>query len=163
MQSRVRKILPEKMPGRRLASEYVPSYGKRARWLAWWFHMAAPGIIWAYTWHKDTGSSSQVIFKVLRLLEHLWPKIRQVVNGKLLDKSMSPISHPSARGHVDILVRSYGGPPKSEGLGAFLCDMSPGEKVDIIKPGNFWFSVDRWSCGTYLLRYRGGPMLSDRP
>lgn len=84
-------------------------------------------------------------------------KIRKFVNGKLLDKSMSPISHPSAAGYVDLLVRSYGHPPESEGLGSFLCGMLPGQTVDVkLKPRRLfhgsawagWQQVGLICCGT---------------
>lgn len=62
-------------------------------------------------------------------------KVRRCIDGVLLDKSMSPISHPASEGYVDLLVRSYGHPPESQGLGAFLCGMMPGDSVEIkLKP-----------------------------
>jgi len=45
---------------------------------------------------------------------------------KVLEKSYSPISLPSAEGYFDILVKKY--PPRAGGgVGAFLCSLNPGE------------------------------------
>ena len=47
---------------------------------------------------------------------------------KPLEKSYSPVSHPSADGFVDLLVKAY--PPRpGGGVGAYLCNMQVGDTV----------------------------------
>ena len=47
-------------------------------------------------------------------------KIRREIAGHILDKSYSPISHPTAR-HIDLLVKAY---PPSPGAGTVLASFS---------------------------------------
>lgn len=65
-------------------------------------------------------------------------KVRQKIAGHLLDKSYSPISRPAAEGHLDLLVKRYRQMPGG-GLGTFLCDMKPGDAVEmkLKAPRNF--------------------------
>lgn len=57
-------------------------------------------------------------------------KVRKEILGQLLDKSYSPVSHPAAKGFVELLVKRYSLRPGG-GLGAFLCNMKPGEDVEM--------------------------------
>ena len=76
-------------------------------------------------------------------------KVRRRIDGVVLDKSMSPISHPASAGYADLLVRSYGHPPSSQGLGAFLCGMAPGDTVEVkVKPRKLFGGVP-WATGTW--------------
>jgi len=61
-------------------------------------------------------------------------KVRQTISKEVLDKSYSPISHPSALGYLDLLVKRYpfrqGG-----GLGDWLYRMKIGDDIEIkLKP-----------------------------
>lgn len=49
--------------------------------------------------------------------------------GKPVKKSYSPISHPSTRGHFDLLVKAY--PPEEgrPGLGAYICQTEVGASI----------------------------------
>ena len=47
---------------------------------------------------------------------------------KALEKSYSPVSHPSAKGFVDLVVKSYP-PARGGGVGAYLCNMQVGETM----------------------------------
>ena len=72
-------------------------------------------------------------------------KVRQRVAGELMDKSYSPISHATANGSVDLLVKSYPG----GGLGKYLYDMKCGDTVDIkFKPEKLFqgqkYVANRW-------------------
>eukprot|EP00586_Coscinodiscus_wailesii_P005794 CAMPEP_0172483172 /NCGR_PEP_ID=MMETSP1066-20121228/10053_1 /TAXON_ID=671091 /ORGANISM="Coscinodiscus wailesii, Strain CCMP2513" /LENGTH=301 /DNA_ID=CAMNT_0013246885 /DNA_START=132 /DNA_END=1037 /DNA_ORIENTATION=- len=47
---------------------------------------------------------------------------------KQLKKSYSPVSHPSAKGSFDLLVKAY--PPRpGGGVGAYICDVAPGDAI----------------------------------
>ena len=47
---------------------------------------------------------------------------------KPLEKSYSPVSHPSAEHHVDLVVKAYE-PRAGGGVGSYLCDMQVGETM----------------------------------
>ncbi len=85
-------------------------------------------------------------------------KVRREVRGRVLDKSYSPVSLPAAAGHLDLLVKRYPA-DTSEGLGAFLCAMRPGDCVDVkLKPRKLfsgrpaadhaWENLALVGCGT---------------
>eukprot|EP00949_MAST-11_sp_MAST-11-sp1_P003000 g3000.t1 len=60
-------------------------------------------------------------------------KVRAPVGsqGTIMEKSYSPISHPSERGHIDLLVKSYPG----DSLGATICEQNIGDEIDMrLKP-----------------------------
>merc|ERR1711907_272178 len=46
----------------------------------------------------------------------------------VLEKSYSPISHPSTKGTVDLVVKAYE-PRPGGGVGAYLCGLEPGETM----------------------------------
>ena len=85
-------------------------------------------------------------------------KIRQTIDGTVLDKSYSPISDPSARGCMDLLAKRY--PPSAGGgLGAFICDANVGDRLEVrLKPQklfrgkpysrNVWEQLALIGCGT---------------
>ncbi|CAE7268638.1 unnamed protein product [Symbiodinium sp. CCMP2456] len=58
-------------------------------------------------------------------------------DGSSLEKSYSPVSHPSQVGFFDLLVRAY--PPRpGGGLGAYLCGLKPGQAALMkVKPESF--------------------------
>ncbi|CAE7261968.1 unnamed protein product [Symbiodinium sp. KB8] len=58
-------------------------------------------------------------------------------DGSSLEKSYSPVSHPSQVGFFDLLVRAY--PPRpGGGLGAHLCGLRPGQAALMkVKPESF--------------------------
>jgi cytochrome-b5 reductase len=49
----------------------------------------------------------------------------------VLKKSYSPISHPSTEETMDLLVKAYA-PRPGGGVGAYLCDMGPGEILQAV-------------------------------
>ncbi|CAE7753105.1 cbr1 [Symbiodinium sp. CCMP2592] len=58
-------------------------------------------------------------------------------DGSSLEKSYSPVSHPSQVGFFDLLVRAY--PPRpGGGVGAYLCGLQPGQGALMkVKPESF--------------------------
>ena len=75
-------------------------------------------------------------------------KVRQTISNEVLDKSYSPISHPTVCGHLDLLIKRYpfrqGG-----GLGDWLYCMEIGDTIDIkLKPEKLFngepYHRNRW-------------------
>eukprot|EP00316_Scyphosphaera_apsteinii_P010078 CAMPEP_0119306402 /NCGR_PEP_ID=MMETSP1333-20130426/7176_1 /TAXON_ID=418940 /ORGANISM="Scyphosphaera apsteinii, Strain RCC1455" /LENGTH=247 /DNA_ID=CAMNT_0007309703 /DNA_START=329 /DNA_END=1072 /DNA_ORIENTATION=- len=48
---------------------------------------------------------------------------------KVLEKSYSPVSHPAAKGVVDLVVKSYE-PRPGGGVGAYICNLESGQTMD---------------------------------
>lgn len=72
-------------------------------------------------------------------------KVRQTISNEVLDKSYSPISHPTALGYLDLLVKRYpfrqGG-----GLGDWLYRMQPGDEIEIkLKPEKLFAGTPYYS------------------